>query len=139
MVYVAGQATGDVGVSTPALNSAAEVITFIEEPGATAAVSAKSLKPALLAMARILPVDGWMTTIELFLCMATAARAADSADALIVVPTDGMFSGEMMTAAMFGTSLPAVVWISTSSPELPCPGGAAFISRFAALVRPASL
>ncbi len=49
---------------------------FIVEPGATSAVSAKSLKPSLLAMARILPVDGWMTTIELLLCMSTAACAA---------------------------------------------------------------
>ncbi len=64
-------------------------MTFIVEPGATSAVSAKSLKPALLAMARILPVDGWITTIELCLCMPTALRARDSAFASIVVPSVG--------------------------------------------------
>ncbi len=86
-VYVFGQATGLVGVSTPALSSAVDVMTFIVDPGETSEVSAKSLKPSLLAMARILPVDGWMTTIELCLCMATAACAAASAVELIVVAT----------------------------------------------------
>ena len=54
-------------------------MTFIVEPGATSAVSAKSFCPALLAMARIWPVDGWIAIIELWPCMATAARAAASA------------------------------------------------------------
>jgi hypothetical protein len=63
-VYVSGQDTGDDADRTPLLISAAEVITFMVEPGATLAVSAKSLKPALLAMARIFPVDGWMATID---------------------------------------------------------------------------
>ena len=64
-------------------------MTFIVEPGATSAVSAKSFCWALLAMARILPVDGWIATIELFLCMPTALRAAASAFALIVVESVG--------------------------------------------------
>src|SRR5258708_665733 len=59
---VFGHETWLAGLSTPSVNSAVEVTVFIVEPGATAAVSAKSLKPALLAMARILPVDGWTTT-----------------------------------------------------------------------------
>ncbi len=89
MVKAAGQATGLCGVSTPALNSAADVMTFIVEPGATLAVNAKSFWPALLAIARICPVDGWIAIIELCLCMPTAARAAASAFALIVVEIVG--------------------------------------------------
>src|SRR6202000_1417108 len=100
-VYVFGQATGLDGLSTPALSSAVDVMTFIVDPGETSAVSAKSLKPSLLAIARILPVDGWMTTIELCLCMPTAACAAVSADALIVVPTDGTSCGSTRTAWLF--------------------------------------
>src|SRR5215472_14999195 len=96
IVTAAGHSTGLEGVSTPALNSAAEVMTFIVEPGATAAVSAKSLKPALLAIARISPVDGLMTTIALPLCWATAARAAFSACGLIVVASVGMSLGLTM-------------------------------------------
>src|ERR1700740_2284226 len=38
-VYVFGQGTGLVGVSTPALNSAADVMTFIAEPGGAFAAS----------------------------------------------------------------------------------------------------
>src|SRR5882762_4080478 len=138
-VNVFGQATGLVGVSTPALSSAVVVMTFIVDPGETSAVSAKSLKPSLLAMARILPVDGWMTTIELCLCMPTAACAAASAVELIVVATDCTSSGSRMAAWLFLTGAPAVVWISTSRPGLPWPGGADFISRFAMLVSPGSL
>src|ERR1700689_4728418 len=70
MVYVGGQVTADCGVRIPALNSAVEVMTFIEEPGATAAVSAKSLKPSLLAPARMSPAGCWMTTIGMLGCMA---------------------------------------------------------------------
>src|ERR1700742_5174940 len=111
-VYVFGQATGLCGVSTPELSSAVDVMTFIVDPGETSAVSAKSLKPSLLAIARILPVDGWMTTIELCLCMPTSACAADSALALIVVPTDGTSCGLTRAAWLFLTAVPAVVWIS---------------------------
>ena len=89
-------------------------------------------------MARILPVDGWMTTIELCLCMATAFRAAASAEELIVVASDWMFSGLRMCAWLPFTTLPAVVSICTSRPGLPRPGGAAFFSRFAMLMRPGS-
>ena len=88
-LYVGGQLTGDCGLlRIPVLNSAVEVMTLSEEPGATAAVSAKSLKLSLLAIARMSPVDGWMTTIELIACSATALRAALSADELIVVASD---------------------------------------------------
>src|ERR1700678_2645998 len=114
-----GQVTADCGVRTPALNRAVDVMIFIEEPGATAAVSAKSLKPSLLATARMSPVDGWMTTIELLACMATAARAAVSSAVLIVVVTDGMLSGATTIACMFLTGLPLLVSIWTSSPGLP--------------------
>src|ERR1700674_2127956 len=102
-----------MGVSTPAVNSAVDVMTFIVEPGATSAVSAKSLKPALLAMARILPVDGWMATIELPACAATAERAADSARASIVVARLVMLFGAMMAAWLLGIALPLAFWIST--------------------------
>src|ERR1700726_1180869 len=109
IVNVFGHATWLFGVSTPALNSAVEVMVFIVEPGATAAVSAKSLKPALLAMARILPVDGWMTTIELLLCRPTADRAACSAAALIVVASPETFLGATTTARVPTTGLPVLL------------------------------
>src|SRR5579859_2215555 len=103
MVNAEGQATGLWAVRAPELISAVDVMTFIVEPGATAAVSAKSLKPALLAIARMWPVDGWMAIIELFLRMPTAERAADSARALIVVLSWVMLFGAMMAAWLFGT------------------------------------
>ena len=112
-VYVSGQDTPDDADSTPELISAVDTITFMVEPGDTLAVSAKSLKPALLAMARILPVDGWMATIELLACILTAELAADSALASIVVARLLMLFGAMMAAWLFGMALPAVVWIST--------------------------
>ena len=58
-------------------------------------------------------MDGWITTIELLWRAATAARAAVSADALIVVTRFGMLFGGMTTAWLFGTGLFAAVWIST--------------------------
>src|ERR1700722_8611799 len=140
MVKADGQATGLCGVRAPSLNSAAEVMTFIVEPGATWAVSAKSLSAALLAMARIWPVDGWITIIELLLCMPTAVRAAASAFALIVVESVGKLPGAMSGACMFGTGLPDLVWISTSRPGLaPSLVGACAFSRPAMVSRPASL
>jgi hypothetical protein len=68
-------------------------------------VSAKSLKPALLAMARILPVDGWMTTIELLACWPTADWAACSAAGLIVVASPETFLGATTTAWVLATGL----------------------------------
>ena len=115
------------------------MITFIVDPGATAAVSAKSFCPALLAMARILPVDGWMTTMALFGCIATALRAAFSACWLIVVARSAMFCGATTTAWLFATGWPLAVSIWTFRPGLPCPGGAPFSSRAAILFSPASL
>src|SRR5581483_986855 len=138
MVNAEGQATGLCADRTPELISAVDVMTFIVEPGATAAVSAKSLKPALLAMARMWPVDGWMTTIALLLRMPTADRAADSARELMVVLSWVMLFGAMIAAWLFVTGLPAAVWISTLRPGLPCPGGACFSSRLAMFVSPAS-
>ena len=138
MVYVGGQATADCGVMIPALNSAVEVMTFIEEPGATAAVSAKSLKPSLLATARMSPVDGWMTTIELFLCMPTAARAAVSSAVVIVVVIDGTLSGATTIAWLFATTLPLVVSIWTSSPGLALPGRRGLLRSVEMLLSPAS-
>src|SRR5580704_17036989 len=123
IVKACGQATPVEAVRTPLLISAVEVMIFMVEPGATLAVSAKSLKPALLAMARILPVDGWMATIELLACMATAERAAFSAVGSMVVARYGMLAGGMMTAALFGTTWPLADWISTYRPSLPRPGG----------------
>ncbi len=122
-VNVRGQLTGDCGLlRIPLLNSAVEVMTLNEEPGATAAVSAKSLKLSLLAIARMSPVEGWMTTIELIACAATALRAALSADELIVVASDGRFTGETTIAWLSGTAVPAFFptasWISTSRPAL---------------------
>src|ERR1700685_3794406 len=122
-VYVAGQATAVVGVSTPALNSAVDVMIFIVEPGATWAVSAKSLNPSLLAMARILPVDGWMTTIELSGCLLTAASAVCSAEGSIVVASDGMFCGLRMIAWLSLTGLSAAGWGSAARARLGGPGG----------------
>src|SRR5437763_17051999 len=63
-VYVSGQDTPDDADRTPLLISAVEVMIFMVEPGDTLAVSAKSLKPALFALARIFPVDGWVSSIE---------------------------------------------------------------------------
>src|SRR5258708_31471530 len=135
---VFGHETWLAGLSTPSVNSAVEVTVFIVEPGATAAVSAKSLKPALLAMARILPIDGWMTTIELFLCLATADRADRSAAASIVVGSPETFLGATTTAWLLTTGLPVLVRISTFRPGDPYPGGAP-VSRIAAMLcRPAS-
>src|SRR5580692_4300545 len=124
------------------LNSAVEVMTLNEDPGATAAVSAKSLKPSLLAIARMSPVDGWMTTIELCACAATALRAAISADELIVVASDARFTGAVTIAWLSVTALPlffpAVFMISTSRPGLTLEaGGAAAMSR-EMLLSPAS-
>src|ERR1035441_5376804 len=82
-------------------------------------------------MARMSPVEGWMTTIELFVRAATAARAAVSACALIVVVRLGMLFGGMTTAWLFGTSWFLAVWISTYRPGVPCPGGALRCSRLA--------
>jgi hypothetical protein len=92
---------------------------FIVEPGATPAVSAKSLKPALFAIARMSPVDGWMATIALPLCIATAARAAFSACGMIVVARVGMLLGLMIGAWLLGTATPLAVAISTSRPGVP--------------------
>src|ERR1039457_2570436 len=89
-------------------------------------------------MARMLPVEGWMTTIELFVRAATAARAAGSAGALIVAGRLGMLFGGMTTAWLFGTSWFLAVWISTYRPGVPCPGGALRCSRLAIVVSPAS-
>src|ERR1700722_10913472 len=135
-VKVGGQATGDCGLlRIPWLNSAVEVMTLNEEPGATAAVSAKSLQ-----MARMSPVDGWMTTIELCGCAATALRAALSADELIVVPSDARFTGGRTIAWLFGTAVPAffpaVSWISTSRPALTFAAGGAAAISCAMLVSP---
>ena len=138
-MYVSGQDTPDDADSTPELISAVDAITFMVEPGDTLAVSAKSLKPALLAMARILPVDGWMATIELLACAATAERAADSARASIVVARLSMLFGAMMAAWLFGIAVPLAFWISTYRPGLPFPGGACFSSRLAIVVSPGSL
>ena len=79
-----------------------------------------------------------MTTIELFLRAATAARAAASACALIVVARFGMLFGGMTTAWLFGTRWFEAVWISTYRPGVPCPGGALLCSSPAIVVSPAS-
>src|ERR1700759_398214 len=118
-VYVSGQDTADDADRMPLLISAVEVMIFMVEPGDTLAVSAKSLKPALLAMARILPVDGWMANIELLGCAAAAVRAADSALASIVVFRLAMLSGAMMAAWLLGIALFLAFWISTYRPGLP--------------------
>src|SRR5208282_4502190 len=89
-------------------------------------------------MARILPVEGWITTIELFRCAATAARAAASACGLIVVARFGMLFGGMTTAWLFCTRWFEVVSIWTYRPGVPCPGGALLCSSPAIVVSPAS-
>jgi hypothetical protein len=89
-------------------------------------------------MARMLPVEGWMTTIELFLRAATAARAAVSACEVIVVVRLGMLVGGVTTAWLFGTRWFEAVWISTYRPGAPCPGGALLCSRLEIVVSPAS-
>src|SRR5262249_15492197 len=116
IVKTFGHATWLSGVSTPSANSAVEVTVFMVEPGATRAVSAKSLKPALLATARILPVDGWMTTIELSLCWRMADWAARSAAASMVVANPETFLGAIRAALVWATGLSFLVWISTSRP-----------------------
>src|ERR1700677_3835236 len=107
MVKVFGHSTWLSGLRTPWLNSAVEVMVFMVDPGATAAVSAKSLKPALLAMARILPVDGWRTTMELLLWRSTADRASSSASGLIVVASPATFLGATMTFLVPAPGRPA--------------------------------
>src|SRR5579875_2900612 len=90
-------------------------------------------------MARTLPVDGWMATIEEFLCWATARRAAVSARALIVVAALGRLPGGMTAAWLPATVAPAVVWSSTDRPGRPWPfGGACLRSTLAMVVSPAS-
>ena len=49
----------------------------------------------------ILAVDGWMTTMALFGCIATALRAAFSACWVIVVARSAMFCGATTTAWLF--------------------------------------
>src|ERR1700742_1441994 len=131
MVKASGQATPLLAVRMPLLISAVEVMIFMVEPGATLAVSAKSLKPALLAMARILPVDGWIATIELSPCIVTAERAAASAVGSMVVFSSAMLFGGMTTAWLLATTWPLADWTSTYRPSLPRPGGAFFSSRLA--------
>src|SRR5580693_5778789 len=119
--------------------SAVDVMILKSEPGATCAVRAKSLKPSLFAIARMSPVDGWMTTMELSLCWPTTLRAAASACGLIVVFRSAMLLGETTTAWLFGTALPFAVWISTYRPGWPLPEVPCCCSRPAMLLRPASL
>jgi hypothetical protein len=57
---------------------------FIVGPGGTDAVRAQSLNWALLAIARMSPVEGRITTIALSSVPLTASRAACSAAGLIV-------------------------------------------------------
>ena len=121
------------------MNSAAEVMTFIVEPGATCAVSAKSLDPALLATAMMCPVDGWMTTIELFACIPTADRAAASALESIVVARLGMSPGVTICAWLARTGSPLAFCSSTFRPGVPpSPGGAWAASSCPMWVSPAS-
>ena len=54
------------------------------EPGATAAVRAKSLNWALLAIARIKPVEGWSATIALRLNVTSSRVVAAAAPAVCV-------------------------------------------------------
>src|SRR5271166_5234095 len=89
-------------------------------------------------MARMFPVEGWMTTIELSWWVATAARAAASALALIVVARLGMLFGGMTTAWLFGITWFEAVWISTYRPGVPRPGGALPCSNPTIVVSPAS-
>src|ERR1700722_7300207 len=108
-VYAAGHSTGLLSEVSPSLISAVEVMIFMVEPGGTVAVRAKSLNWALLAIARMSPVDGWSTTIALFSAPATAFRAARSACALIVVATRPAPGG--VTAAW----LPGTAWLAEFS------------------------
>src|SRR5438132_1336193 len=110
---------------------------FIVEPGATDAVSAKSLKPELLAIARMWPVDGWIATIALPCAWLAAARAARSARGLIVVVSRPGFGG-MTTAWLRGTAWPAASSIRTDRPGRPMAAGAFWLSRPAMVVSPGS-
>src|SRR5487761_1208495 len=143
-VYDSGHATPLDAVRTPALNNAADVITFIVDPGATCAVNAKSLSPAF-ATARILPVDGWIATIELFATVLaasglTALRAAASARPSIVVARPGPARGATTTILVPGTGSPPPVWSSTARPGVPGRGCvcAWFCRSLAMVVSPAS-
>jgi hypothetical protein len=61
-----GHSTGWLGdLTRPVVNRAVEVMILFVDPGATRAVSAKSCAPSLMATARMSPVLGWITTIEL--------------------------------------------------------------------------
>ena len=75
--------------------------------------------PALFAMARIAPVDGRSTTIELRGFFATAVRASDSIVELIVVLTTEVFTGFSSVVELPLSALPAAVVRSTARPAVP--------------------
>src|SRR5882757_3495105 len=98
------------------------------EPGAKPPVSAVSPLPELFATARIAPVEGRSTTIELRAFLATAERASASAVGLIVVLTTEVFTGFRSVVVVPVTALPDASAISTAMPAVPCPLGAFFCS-----------
>ena len=132
-------ATGVFAVTYPPLISAVDVTILKSEPGATRAVKAKSFWPTLFAIARMWPVDGWITTIALLFFILTAACAACSAFGSMVVASSPMFCGETTTAWLFGTALPAAFSICTDRPGTPFPAGAVFCSRLEIVFSPGSL
>ena len=106
--------------SMPSTSSPVVVITFIEEPGASVPVSAMSLLPELLAMARIAPVDGRSTTSELRGSSPTAAVATASMAGSMVVLTTAVLTGSASLSAEPETILPLASSSATSRPAVPC-------------------
>ena len=95
-----------------------EVTVLNVEPGATWASRASSRPlPVLFAIARMLPVDGWITTIELSGARCTACSAASCTAATIVVFTAPVLSGWEIWST-FAVTLPAAFWIWTSWPGM---------------------
>ncbi len=121
------------------MSSAVDVMILLVEPGATRAVSAKSLSPSLFATARMSPVVGWMITIELSAWSATADSAAASAVGLNVVLTTPVFTGLLSWSVVFAIGWPFAPCSSISTPGVPWPVGALFSSALAMLRTPGSV
>ena len=105
----------EVEVTSPEFSSAVEVMILLVDPGAIRAVSAKSLPPSLFATARMSPVEGWITTIELCGYAPTACIAAVSTCSSMVVLRVPVFTGSLSLSVVPLMAVPSAFcsWIST--------------------------
>ncbi len=118
MVSVVGQGAFEFSVVSQLDSSAVEVMILKVEPGATWIFSASSRYwlVVLFAIARMLPVDGWMITIELFGREVTAVSAADCTFMSSVVFTVPLLIGLVSVA----TVASCLSFLSTMM--ITCPG-----------------